>query len=272
MPRRDAARFDSAIDAGCANDGDCPAGLRCAGGRCTDAFCGAGASCLESTECCGLFCQFRSCGGAEICARLGESCAFHTECCSRNCSGGTCADNPTSVCTSAGESCATADVCCSDRCTDASGAPCAGGECRCARSSYCQPRGELCAGDAECCSGTCRKSAHQTVGTCDASPTCLADGEPCAAPGDVCCSGQCAADEGSGTPICRCASVTLRLPAQDCRVGCDLCSIDIPRIACQLGSSGTNICCLGDGVECALDELCCSGMCAQDGRCVPPEG
>jgi hypothetical protein len=138
------------------------------------------------------------------CKRSGKKCKKNSQCCSGNCSGGTCA------------ACASAEVLCNGSCVSTS---CPTGQifdpARCVCVAQCLQNGSFgCSLGTPCCSGTCSPSSptgfccNELGGTCTASRQCCSgqcdtDGTCCSVEGctdnsDCCSSRPFCVDTGSG--------------------------------------------------------------------------
>ena len=122
----------------CADDGRCEidreSGCRPSGEDCTSG---------GPTECCGV-CDDdldRCVPGADTCRSQGVDCDDDNECCSGNCTDGTCRE---SECVDTGGDCASDFECCSSQC-----------EGTCQPPENCEPLGLMCESDQDCCSGFC---------------------------------------------------------------------------------------------------------------------
>jgi hypothetical protein len=106
---------------------------------------------------------------------------------------------------------------------------------RCANADSCLPAGEVC-------------------GEGGASSNCCPNGG-----GDTGC-------ETTGTGFRRClgGDGVCTLPGRPCTTTAECCMETFPAIMCQPGPGGTNVCCLADGEECALSDVCCGGICTPD--------
>ena len=85
------------------------------------------------------------------CKRNGKACKKDTQCCSGNCSGGTCA----AACTSDGGACTTNGECCSDNCSD--GFCCPSGSVGLSNGTCAVP----CTADEQCLAAGCDPTATQ---------------------------------------------------------------------------------------------------------------
>ena len=136
------------------------------------------------------------------CKRNGKNCTRGTQCCSGNCSGGTCQAQTTTSTSTSTTSTSTTPGCLPNgsQCTE--GALCCGATI-CANNKCCTPTAVLpkqnpCTADSECCSGICDSGGHcvdcrETGGSCAAGEPCCSE-QPCT-PGGTCC--------GSADATCR---------------------------------------------------------------------
>ncbi len=267
------------------------------GGSCTV----VGAACAAAGDCCsnscvdsgGVACGAAggcSCAPRAACSAGGATCTADADCCNNLCdrpggaASGTCA--ALSACATAGEPCSTEGLsgsCCSTVCLDTTGdGP------RCQFLGGCRVQDDLCSSDAQCCSGSCAVDGTTADGRdirrCANVESCLPAGEVC---GDGGASSNCCPNGGGDTGCVatsggfrRCLGGTsdCTIPSAGCTSTADCCVETFSAIMCQPGPAGANICCLSDGEECALGDVCCSGMCtpsASDGvlrcgsTCVP---
>jgi hypothetical protein len=176
------------------------------------------------------------------CKRNGKRCTRGTQCCSGNCSGGTCraqttTSTTTTMCIPNDTSCNADTQCCSGMCNQETG------ECDCI------PTDSTCNGNAGCCSGTC----NPTSGTCADSS---------------CPSGKVLLSNGTCAIPC-----TGENSAQDCAGGCDVgCypSADSSSPGesgyCGSGVGSSTTCTSND--ECPTGEFC-NGFPTLGGVCVP---
>jgi hypothetical protein len=151
----------------CLDDDDCCSGYcdNCnSKGACTCQCYSNGSACTSSQQCCSGLCiggacescagQNQSCASAPCCSPLlcdsgtetclacvnnGSTCTANSQCCSGNCSGGTCVP----ACLANGSSCSSASQCCGGACAPQ-------GYCM-----TCQTSGEGCTAGWQCCSGNC---------------------------------------------------------------------------------------------------------------------
>jgi hypothetical protein len=128
------------------------------------------------------------------CKRDGKACKKNTQCCSGNCSGGTCA--PATGCREIGLTCTSGSECCSAFCSNS-------GTC-------CRGTGGDCTVDSDCCGGFCSIPSGGGSGIC---ATCRSDTSACTVDTE-CCSGIC--DGG----ICR----GCRLNDSPCTSGVECCT------------------------------------------------
>jgi hypothetical protein len=123
------------------------------------------------------------------CKPTAKKCKKNKQCCSGNCSGGTCA------------ACPSAQVLCNGSCVSTS---CSEGQIfdpsSCACVAQCIPEFATCTADTQCCSGIC--SDFGGVLTCD---DCRNPGGSCAA-GERCCGGECENGRCCNTLSARCTS------------------------------------------------------------------
>ncbi len=245
------------------------------------AACGAtGTSCAMATDCCSNSCV--DTGGADCaggggcmcaprgaCTPAGMACDRDSDCCNNLCSDGTCAE--VGACSTQGEPCSTEGLsgsCCSTVCLDNGDGP------RCQFLGGCRVQDDLCTSDAQCCSGACNvdgmTSDGREIRRCANVESCLPAGEVCGEGGasSNCCpnGGGDTGCEPTTTGFRRClgGDGTCTLPGRPCMDTSECCMDAFPAIMCQPGPSGDNICCLDDGEECALGDVCCSGVCAPD--------
>src|SRR5918997_3574135 len=137
---------------------------------------------------------------AKACKPAGQKCSKDKQCCSANCSGGTCAACPSGATLCGTECCQTGATCVAGTCCPnaqvcgtgtsltccPSGQECADGVCR----QPCLPGGGFCNLDSQCCSGSCDIFAFK----CNA---CQSSGNPCAFDSQ-CCSGTCLEETCTG--------------------------------------------------------------------------
>ena len=287
----------------CGAPGDCCSNV-CEGGTCGEsAGCTAvGTACADAIDCCSGACNASGgtacdgegdciCGPSPACRAQEESCMDDGDCCNRFCDRpgdgpGTCASFGS--CSTAGEPCSGEGLsgsCCSTVCLDTDGTgP------RCQFLGGCRVQDELCAADGECCSGVCEETDTtedgRSIMRCANADSCLPAGEVC---GDGGASSNCCPNGGgdtgcepTGTGFRRCfgGDGTCTLPGRACEMTEDCCTDVYPDIMCTEGRTGTNVCCVGDGDECAFGDVCCGGICTPDSEgvlrcgseCVPDAG
>jgi len=255
----------------------CGTGSDCCTDRCVDtggADCTAGGGCM--------------CAPRPACSAGGAACSADADCCNNLCSDGFCAE--LGACGTAGEPCSTEGLsgsCCSTVCLDTTG----DGDPRCQFLGGCRVQDDLCSADTECCSGVCAvdgmTSDGREIRRCANAGSCLPAGEVCGEGGasSNCCpnGGGDTGCETTGTGFRRClgGDGTCTLPGRPCMNTAECCMETFPAIMCQPGPAGTNICCLSDGEECALGDVCCNGICTPDptdgvlrcgSMCVPDGG
>ena len=273
-----------AIGDACTAGGDCCAGNCDAGVCAVPAGCGmTGTVCTAASECCSLNCADAagapcaggSCNCAPLagCAAASEACTSDAQCCNGLCSDGMCA-SPGS-CLPAGEPCGTEGLngsCCSTVCLDRGDGP------RCQFLGGCRVQDELCSSDSECCSGACQEAGTTSDGRpilrCANAESCLPVGEVCGGGGSSsnCCpnGGGDTGCEPTGGGFRRClgGDGSCTLPTFECETTDECCKDAYPSIECQPPTDeragGGDICCLGDGDECAFGDVCCGGICAPD--------
>jgi hypothetical protein len=179
------------------------------------------------------------------CLKLGGACSTAGDCCSGDCTGGTCGYP---ACTSDGQGCTAGGDCCSQSCV--------GGKCA-TLNAHCSTLGNACASSASCCSGLC------SGGTCQAGSFCGQPGDACST-GVDCCTGQCVV--ASGNALGTCATSPPAGPANCSMVDGVLC-----------GGTGTTGVVYNDAGLPACGGSCCSRACAPYGPtgvlvCQPASG
>ena len=200
-----------------------------------DACNGAGDPCAAPDDCCSgscvedgarsLVCESMALcttsAGSECALQAGEPCDNDAACCTGACVP---ANDGVSRCAYLGgchlecELCVHDGDCCSQHCAaDASGVR----RCTAAPVLDCRPAGELCDSGADCCAGTsCGKvSPPEEPRRCHQSAV-LADGSPCALPGD-CAGGHCVPDD-EGTLLCESGC---RAEGRSCTSRADCCQM-----------------------------------------------
>ena len=110
------------------------------------------------------------------CKRDGKKCRKNKQCCSGNCSGGTCA----AACVPTGGTCAADTQCCS-------GLLCDNGQC-----ATCRSTGGSCTTNGECCSGNCSGGTCRPTGT---GPNLVTCGCPDGTSVDACDSFDCSSPQ-----------------------------------------------------------------------------
>jgi hypothetical protein len=173
------------------------------------------------------------------CKPTAKKCKKNKQCCSGNCSGGTCA------------ACLSGQVLCNGSCVSNS---CSEGQIfdptSCACVAQCLPNGGTCTPDTQCCSGTI--CANGKCCTPDSSGPNL---NPCTADSE-CCSGIC--NNRDDPSYC----FSCRENGGSCANGERCCSSN------PCSSNGT--CCAGPGEgHCYTDADCCSTPCLDTGQCAP---
>jgi hypothetical protein len=115
------------------------------------------------------------------CGALGQSCATARDCCSLNCSQGTCAEPVGNNCALPGIACATGTECCTGSCV--------AGQCA---NRLCTSDLQACNVDTDCCGGSCVAQDGGPQKVCKPlNPACLTSGNMCTVGGSPCCSGAC---------------------------------------------------------------------------------
>ncbi len=160
----------------------------------------------------------------DACLANGATCVAPADCCSTECTGGTC--GPATACAAVGSHCADDDGCCSRNCVGSGGGDCGGaGDCVCAPRAACTASGAACTDDDECCNGLCDRPGGAADGTCASIGACMTAGEPCGTEGlsGSCCSTVCLDTEGEGMGRCQYLG-GCRVQDELCRTSAECCS------------------------------------------------
>lgn len=186
-----------------------------------------------------------ACGGQNAATECslgaeGAACATSTDCCSNDCSGGSC--GAVGSCTATGLACTDAASCCSGACESGTCTPVS-----------CAGVGTTCATAGECCTGRCDSNV------CLPTNSCLAPNADCVAGAmNDCCSGRCEPLQGM-TGVTRCTNFC-RGNGAACQKAVDCCDLN-----CNNGVCGGEICAVQSD-DCTSNAQCCSNICAGD-RC-----
>ena len=299
----------SQVGVACTASSGCCSG-RCVGGACTGGACVAdGTVCTDAASCCSGRCDgpvggTKSCTPQSgTCKSTGNPCALPTECCSRLCTGGTCAAG-SSFCVQTGDACSNDTECCGGLCASAPGALL--GSCVVAIApggTGCTVAGQACDGATDggsrtcggsCCSRACAPYGRTGVSVCQPPSGCRPTGELCRVGADCCGSAGQPGGNGSVTcskanptdtygrcdngQACRAAGAVCKLPTSSCNAENNCCAGNVNQnpLACQQDILGIPRCTIAaqacadggslQGQPCASSADCCGLACVPTGR------
>ncbi len=242
----------------------CTSTNQCCTNQCANSACACvpiGTLCpANPNDCCTKYCKSNYFGNYCDCKAEGLACTNSTECCSGNCSGGSCSYTcraNTSTCTLNSECCS--NLCSSGSCVAAasssaaptSSPPPVSSSSHSSSSSAppsCRSDGQSCTNSTACCSGNC------FAGICQScrgnTSTCTLNSECCS---NICFSGSC---------------VSCKANASTCTLNIECCSgLCLGNSCTAVGSSSaapassSNPSCRNDGGACNNPSECCSNKC-----------
>jgi hypothetical protein len=206
------------------------------------------------------------------CKRNGKNCTRNVQCCSGNCSGGSCRAQTTTTTTTStsttpgcqpngthcdfdqqccGEVC-NGGICCSDTLCDTHGDCCGTLLCDFGVCNTClSPHGQ-CNTDDDCCTGFCTQNACEGCRS-NGDNTCTLDGECCSG---YCSGGTCAPCPADRIVLSNGSCVKPCGDRSDCAAGCEEC---VTHASDPTGTSGY---CTGGGSSntlCTTDDVCPRG-------------
>jgi len=201
---------------------------------------GARNTCTTDEQCCGFSGATATCTRQSCCKTKGALCSSAAECCSEGCFG-----NPPAcggkACVETGAACQDDQECCTGVCL-ADTKVC---------GSACLPVDFQCSQGAECCTGTCLNGLCRKSDCAQGSELCLADGD--------CCIGGC--DDALGI----CGTGGCLPETTPCSTSNDKCCGGSFCDPAALRCANTTAC-TTNGVDCSVDDECCSLYC-DSGKC-----